>query len=311
MTLKTGMYSQTKRPVVTVLTSRNVVLLCTAAIVLFLLMMASAGPCGWRRFHKLWPTQNVPIFITGADSKTYQDSKKFLMDLYKFQESRYWGLQVVYVDLGLTLDQLQDLNEFCLPCECVLRQIPSLLHIIESTDVERGFTEAMIINVLLEEYPFFMWIDSSTRLNSSRHFTELFQKTIKNGLQIAVGNDHVDDKFGLAPNHFQLLGENPIYYSSSPSLDTSWMLVGELDPKLDGVLSKYFTCVERSLCYRQNMGDICQSSQVIFSVKQCQDMLTVSLIKEFDHCYRSFSFSMERYVVMENSRCVQSSAAGY
>ncbi|XP_069104691.1 uncharacterized protein [Argopecten irradians] len=312
MNFKPGMYSSSRKLSVTIPPAVKItVLLFSSAACLFMMFFMLAGPCSRRHLHKLLPAENVPVIVTGGNSTEYQQSKDFLMDLYKYQEDRYWGLQVVYIDLGLTEDQLRDLMGVCFACECIVREIPELTAILKTFEVESGFVGSLVMKALLDEYPFVMWFDSSTRLNNSRLFTDLFEKAIKNGLQIAVGNNYVDDEFGLTADDFRLLGENPVYYTKSRSLDTSWMVVAALDPKLDFVFRSYLRCVERSLCIRHSLGEFCHTDDALYSVKQCQAILAVRFIKEFDHCYRSFAFSLERYVLMDNPTCKISSAVGF
>lgn len=289
---------------------RNVLLLCiiiSLPNVLYLYITCCSGPCGVRVLHKLaiaiyGPTKDVPVFVTGGDARSYSISKQFIENLYREQQSRYGDIQLIYIDLGLTSDQIMDLSQFCGPCECHLKQIPQLNTFLNALNVEQGFIEAMIMKALWDEIPCFMWIDSSIKLNSTVALTDIFERVQDNGIQIAVDTGLIGDQFGLRQDHFTLLGENPMFYKNRKRLDTSWYIIGQLDPRTNAILIEYLQCVERSICATYNIGAVCESQQKEFSIKQCQAILALRLSKEFDDCYRSFSFSPEPYMEFDSMR---------
>lgn len=297
---------------------KNLLVICILVQVVIFGYMCYNGPCGIRRLHKLGvrifgPNTDVPIFLTGGSSDTYHRSKAFLEKFYTDRQRHFGGFELIFVDLGMTRDQIMDIAEFCRPCECSVTQIPELNNILNVFDVEPGFSEAFVMRSLWNEVPYFMWIDTSIILNSTVQFTKLFKRAKKNGLQISVGTGFIDDQYALTPDHFALLGENPMYYQSKSMLDTSWTIVGNVDHRTDAIFSEYLQCAKRSLCDKSRIGEFCDSKQkVVFTVKQCQAILALRLCKEFDDCYRSFAFSPEPYLeIHPELTCLPTKLDGY
>ena len=149
------------------------------------------------------PGQNrkIPTFVTGLSDNHYGEFLGSLRILNEMKRNKYPKMKLIVFELGLSMKNSIKIRQLC---NCSIRKFPFEVYPQHVRNLV-GFTwKPIIIQTVLQESDFVMWLDSSIRLNNTDPY---FQKAKQYGFQGLKG----DGSISVRTNHrlFDVLGENP------------------------------------------------------------------------------------------------------
>ena len=168
----------------------------------------------------------------------------------------------------------------------------------------------MLFQMVLQEYPFVMWMDSSVRFTTG-NLRPLFDKAISSGVVQMFRNKSTIWEF-THQDTFEFLNEPPCLYHY-PEFGGSFVLIYAKDYVLDGIINPWVKCalIEKCMVTTRPRGEILKCTDVKKNATQyhiCHryDQSVISLLM-----YRLFHDEIDTHLIGEcdyiyvrnNTRC--------
>ena len=139
------------------------------------------------------PGQNrkIPTFVTGLSDNHYGEFLGSLRILNEMKRNKYPKMKLIVFDLGLSMKNSIKIRQLC---NCSIRKFPFEVYPQHVRNLGGYTWKPIIIQTVLQESDFVMWLDSSIRLNNTDPY---FQKAKQYGFQGLKG----DGSISVRTNH--------------------------------------------------------------------------------------------------------------
>ena len=181
------------------------------------------------------PGQNrkIPTFVTGLSDNHYGEFLGSLRILNEMKRNKYPKMKLIVFELGLSMKNSIKIRQLC---NCSIRKFPFEVYPQHVRNLV-GFTwKPIIIQTVLQESDFVLWLDSSIRLNNTDPY---FQKAKQYGFQGLKG----DGSISVRTNHrlFDVLGENPCDFNY-PEAQGGLVLIARSCLTLTFIMRPWVSC---------------------------------------------------------------------
>lgn len=127
----------------------------------------------------------IPTFVTAFSDNHFDEFIAVANKLNKLKRTKYPELTLIVYDIGLTKDRVSKVQRMC---NCSVRRFPFELY-PEHVRNLRGYTwKPIIIQIMLQESDFVMWLDTSIRLKNMEPY---FEKAQRLGFQVLYGDGSI------------------------------------------------------------------------------------------------------------------------
>lgn len=127
----------------------------------------------------------IPTFVTAFSDNHFDEFIAVANKLNKLKRTKYPELTLIVYDIGLTKDRVSKVQRMC---NCSVRRFPFELY-PEHVRNLRGYTwKPIIIQTMLQESDFVMWLDTSIRLKNMEPY---FEKAQRLGFQVLYGDGSI------------------------------------------------------------------------------------------------------------------------
>lgn len=127
----------------------------------------------------------IPTFVTAFSDNHFDEFIAVANKLNKLKRTKYPELTLIVYDIGLTKDRVSKVQRMC---NCSVRRFPFELY-PEHVRNLRGYTwKPIIIQTMLQESDFVMWLDTSIRLKNMEPY---FEKAQRLGFQVLYGTGSI------------------------------------------------------------------------------------------------------------------------
>lgn len=151
----------------------------------------------------------VPAAVTGADYSHFKESMNLVRNLNDGVRKAYKDMKLIYFDLGLAQHQKDHLKAVC---NCDVRPFP-FDEMPSHFKVLKGYAwKPVCLQMVLNEYPFAMWMDASVRIKTS-NLTWFFEKVKQQGVMAGEGGNSIAAR--TKEPTFKFLKEQPCLYRTS------------------------------------------------------------------------------------------------
>ncbi|KAK3098891.1 hypothetical protein FSP39_024018 [Pinctada imbricata] len=186
----------------------------------------------------------VPVIVTAASANHFEE----VQGLIEMLMTRYKGFKLIFYDIGLESNQVSVIKRHC---KCEFRRFPFSKY-PEYFRILRNYVwKPLIIQLVLIEYDFVMWMDASVRLNGSP-LEELFEEARKTGIKILRGYGLIVKQTHL--NTFKALEEKPCMFQGQ-ELQTTWIIVSRTNFTLRAIMKPWVSCALQYGCMAQDNAE--------------------------------------------------------
>nr|XP_022291817.1 uncharacterized protein LOC111103092 [Crassostrea virginica]XP_022291818.1 uncharacterized protein LOC111103092 [Crassostrea virginica]XP_022291819.1 uncharacterized protein LOC111103092 [Crassostrea virginica] len=127
----------------------------------------------------------TPTFVTALSDNHYEEFMGFLRMMSTLKRNNYSDLYLIVYNIGLSVKNKEAIRE---KCNCSVRNFPFEIFPQHVRHL-RGFTwKPIIIQLVLQESDFVMWMDTSIRL---KHIDPYFKKAKRYGIQVLHGSGSI------------------------------------------------------------------------------------------------------------------------
>lgn len=128
---------------------------------------------------------NIPTFVTAFSDNHFEEFIAVANSLNRLKRTKYPELTLIVYDIGLNKDRFSKVQRMC---NCSVRKFPFELY-PEHVRNSRGYTwKPIIIQTMLQESDFVMWLDTSIRLKNIEPY---FEKARRLGFQVLYGDGSI------------------------------------------------------------------------------------------------------------------------
>lgn len=200
--------------------------------------------------------RKYPILVTASSSNHYRESQGLIQTYHKLL-TVHPELEMIFYDIGLTCDQRQELMKYC-KCEVRTFEVEKYpTHVSE----KRGYAwKPVIIQTVLKEYDFVMWVDASIRFKR-KPLDEVSLLARQRGIQTMHSGGAICQM--TSKISFEYLGETPCLFNL-PEIQGGWMLISRNRFTLEYIMKPWASCGLSYNCmvYDNSLGNLyCKSRQ--------------------------------------------------
>ncbi|KAK3097994.1 hypothetical protein FSP39_015138 [Pinctada imbricata] len=182
----------------------------------------------------------VPVIVTAASANHFEE----VQGLIEMLMTRYKGFKLIFYDIGLESNQVSVIK-------CEFRRFPFSKY-PEYFRILRNYVwKPLIIQLVLIEYDFVLWMDASVRLNGLP-LEELFEEARKTGIKILRGYGLIVKQTHL--NTFKALEEKPCMFQGQ-ELQATWIIVSRTNFTLRAILKPWVSCALQYGCMAQDNAE--------------------------------------------------------
>ncbi|XP_062572669.1 uncharacterized protein LOC134234607 [Saccostrea cucullata] len=183
---------------------------------------------------------SIPVIVSGISDNHFGEFDGLLHSINIHPRKKYPEIKFIVFDLGLSKAHRADLQK---KCKCDVRTFPFEKF---PSHVKRlqGYTwKPISLQMMLQEYDFIMWVDSSIRFNEK--FNQLFERARRIGIQILEGDGSITVRThrGL----FDFLKEEPCMFNY-PEVQPGWFLIKRTKFALKMLLRPVVSCALQYGC---------------------------------------------------------------
>ncbi|XP_061179338.1 uncharacterized protein LOC133187962 [Saccostrea echinata] len=208
---------------------------------------------------------SIPVIVSGVSENHFTEIIGLLNSINIHVRKKYPDLKLIVFNLGLSNAHINDLRKMC---SCDVRQFPFEKF---PPHVKRlqGYTwKPIILQIILQEYDFVMWVDSSIRLNEK--LNELFDRAKRTGIQILEGDGSIAVR--THRKLFDFLKEEPCMFNY-PEVQPGWILMKRTEFTLKVLLRPILSCALQFGCM-----DFPNAAQFLY----CKDPTKLSACHRYD-----------------------------
>lgn len=255
--------------------------------------------------------EDIPIIVSAAHAQNFEQSIAMLQSVIGNLTRQHPSIYMVLYDIGLTEVQNETLYSLSENVAMEIRRFPFSEYPAQLQRIKSGALKPVLIELVLAEYDFVMWVGSSIRFNLNGKLDILFDlaKSVKSGIIVLDGKTHLRSK-ATKDLVMQTVREEPIFYEYSRELNTDWMLVNRRTDVMETVITPWVKCAVRRKCFFSKRtvsehpcstsGKTTDSSTVTGSREDVEDgcnidrsVLSVILYKIHEGCINAYLFTTQ------------------
>ena len=226
---------------------------------------------------------SIPTFVTGLSDNHYGEFLCFLEMVNKLKNDKYPKLHLVVYNIGLSIKNLITINE---TCNCTVRNFPFEMYPQHVRHL-RGFAwKPIIIQTVLQESDFVMWMDTSIRLKNTDPY---FQKAKRYGIQVLTGYGSISLR--THRHLFGALRENPCLFNY-PELQAGLVLITRSCLTLTYIMRPWVSCALQYGCMdipnAENYYDCSNERNISSCHRSDQSVLGIILTRLFNNRRHQF-----------------------
>ncbi|KAK3582665.1 hypothetical protein CHS0354_031077 [Potamilus streckersoni] len=187
-------------------------------------------------YNKLTPPV-LPVIVTGASSNHFLESQAFLYSIKTTLMKNYEVPKLIYYDLGLDISQRKELEEYC---DCDIRNFPFHKFPSHVKNLQGYAWKPLIIQTILNEYGYVLWLDTSIRFIKTSLFQDLMRNVDRYGVasfdfNYTIG-DHID------PESLEFLGEDPCLFANISEPSGGGVIIRRSNFTLEYIMRPWVSC---------------------------------------------------------------------
>ena len=161
----------------------------------------------------------VPVIVTAASQNHYYEAVALCNNINTDLRELYGNITFIIYDLGL--GSSKDRAALEKYCGCQIRPFPFDSFPVHVANVQGYTWKPLVISLMLKEFPFVMWVDTSVRFNASKHIQNLLQMA-----QICHIQQLTEPDWALAETcdikTMQFLNQNIYDYLNASDVEAGW-----------------------------------------------------------------------------------------
>ena len=187
---------------------------------------------------------SVPVLAMASSANHFSEAQTLIKDIHQKVMPKFKNIKLVFYDIGLKPSQQKLLKKHC---RCEVRTF-SFDEYPDHVRKLLGYTwKPIIIQSLLQEFDFVMWMDASVRFHGTA-LKPLFSEASQTGVKVVPGGGSIAIR--THSNTFKALKEQPCMFHW-PELEATWMLVKRTKFTLQGVMKPWVSCALQYECMAQ------------------------------------------------------------
>ncbi|XP_060063870.1 uncharacterized protein LOC132544311 [Ylistrum balloti] len=250
---------------------------------------------------------DLPIVVSAAHAKNFDQSIAMLQTVLVHLTRQHPSMHVIFYDIGLT--EIQNDTLFSLPNSATIeiRRFPFSKYPSQLQRIHSGALKPVILEEVLVEYDFVMWVGPSLRFHSDGKLDILFDlgRSAKSGIIVLDGVKHLNAK-ATRDLVIHSVRDEPIFYEYSRELNTEWLLVNRRTDVMETVITPWVKCAVRRKCFSSQQtisAHPCgvtrgiRTNKTAYSEDQVEgcnidrSVLSVMLYKLYDGCIHAYMFT--------------------
>ena len=186
---------------------------------------------------------NEPVFLHAASANHFGESQALFKNIHQKVMPKYKNIKLVFYDIGLKPEQL---SLFRKHCRCDIRTFPFDEFPLHVRNIGAYTWKPILIQLLLQEFDFVMWMDSSVRFNGI--LDSLFFDALQSGFKTMPGGGDIAVR--THSNTFKVLGEKTCMFVW-PGCQGGWVLVKRNKFTLSTIMKPWVSCALQFGCMAQ------------------------------------------------------------
>ncbi|KAL3880700.1 hypothetical protein ACJMK2_032920 [Sinanodonta woodiana] len=180
---------------------------------------------------------DFPVFITGASSNHYLESQAMLHNFHEKVMTVRPDVKLIYYNLGLSIEERSKVKKYC---RCEVRDFPFDKYPDHVAFLPGFAWKIIIIQTVLNEYGYVLWLDTSMRFQNMSLFPVLEAQVAHYGISTwmfgySLGG-HVD------PDTFKFLGEDPCLFYDKKDAAGGGIIVRRTQFTLETIMRPWVSC---------------------------------------------------------------------
>lgn len=184
---------------------------------------------------------SYPVIATAASSNHYHEIQGLIRDYHRNLLPIYPGMKLIFYDLGMTIQQIIQMNKHC---KCEIRRFPFYIFPRHIRIIKGYGWKPLIIQLMLLEFDFVMWADASVRFNGNP-LDKLFKGANEIGVQAVPGWGSIAVRTNART--FTALGEQACLFDY-PEFEATWMAFKRSEFTLTAVMRPWILCALQYGC---------------------------------------------------------------
>ena len=186
---------------------------------------------------------DVPVFVSAASANHFDELQALFENIHRVVIPKYKSLRFIFYDIGLTKWQKELLERHC---QCDVRTFPFDEYPAHVKQLGAYAWKPIIIQLVLLEHDFVMWMDTSIRL-AEHSLRELFSEAAEVGVKVVHGTDSINEITDTRT--FNFLNENP--FSSVfkvHEVGAGWILLKRSAIISNAIMKPWVSCALTPAC---------------------------------------------------------------
>ncbi|KAK3087676.1 hypothetical protein FSP39_009036 [Pinctada imbricata] len=182
---------------------------------------------------------DVPVIVSGASSNHYEEAVAMCNNLNSTLRKKYTDMKLIIFDLGIGDSDRRDiLKKYC---GCEIRKFPFSSFPRHVKNV-KGYTwKPLIISLMLKEFSFIMWIDTSIRFDLNKPTYPLFKKA-----QICQIQQLMEPDWALVETcdikTMEFLKQNITDFMNTTDVEAGWAVYLRSEFFIERILKPWVSC---------------------------------------------------------------------
>jgi hypothetical protein len=189
---------------------------------------------------------DFPVRVTAATANHFDELQGLLKGVHThFNPVAHnnENVSVIVYDIGLFDSQRDLLRQYCKNCE--VRVFPFDNYPQHVRDVHGYSWKPIIIQLVLQQYDFVMWVDTSIRFKTE-NLTQLLRNARKHGLQVLSGDGSIAERTDR--RMFEYFGEDPCLFMHYSEIQAGWSVWLKNNFTQNAIFKPWLTCALTDTC---------------------------------------------------------------
>lgn len=184
---------------------------------------------------------NYPTLASGSSSNHYRELQGLIRDYHKNMLPLYPNMKLIVYDLGLKSNQLNQLKKYC---RCDVRQFPFDSFPKHIRNLSSCGWKPLIIQLLMREFDFVMWTDTSIRFNGNP-LDKLFLEAKLVGIQVMSNKGSIAVRTN--ERTFVALGEKRCLFDY-PEVGAGFVIITRSKFTMNAIMKPWVSCTLQYGC---------------------------------------------------------------
>ncbi|XP_021373339.1 uncharacterized protein LOC110463231 isoform X2 [Mizuhopecten yessoensis] len=194
--------------------------------------------------------EDLPVIVTAAHAQNFDQSMAMLQTVLRNLKQQHPSLHVIFYDIGLTDTQNDTLYNLSNDTAFEVRRFPFSEYPAHFQRIDSGALKPILVQLVLGDYDFVMWVGSSLRFHTDGNLNILFDfaRSAKSGIIVLDGLELLKSKATRDLVRLSVRDE-PIFYEYSRELNTNWLLVNRRTDVMETVIIPWIKCAVKRKCF--------------------------------------------------------------